>query len=138
MQPQPAELHAEPDVADEDLAFFAAARRKQRGGSTLAPAEAAASAVPDAGAAGMVTGMVTDMVTGMVTDMVVDGGTTLDGSTLPQWPLALEEAPLGLEPQFLELLAPAAGAWAAAEAQVPGAPQPWPALRETELAGELV
>ena len=82
------------------------------------------------------------MVTGMVTDMVVDGGTTLDGSTLPQWPLALEEAPLGLEPQFLELLAPAAGAWAAAEAhaeaQVPGAPQPWPALRETELAGELV
>ena len=134
MQPQPAELHAEPDVADEDLAFFAAARRKQRGGSTLAPAEAAASAVPDAGAAGMVTGMVTDMVT----DMVVDHGTTLEGSTLPQWPLALEEAPLGLEPQFLELLAPAAEAMAAAEPEVPGAPQPWPALRETELTGELV
>ena len=126
---QPAELHAEPDVADEDLAFFAAARRKQQGGSTLAPAEAAASAAPDAGAAGMVTGM--------ATDMVVDDGTTLDGSTLPQWPLALEEAPLGLEPEFLELLAPAAGAVAAAEAEVPGAPQPWPALRETELTGEL-
>ena len=126
---QPAEPHTEPDVADEDLAFFAAARRKQQGGSSLSPAEAAAAAVPDADA----TGMVTDMVT----DMVVDGS-TLDGSTLPQWPLTLEEAPLGLEPQFLELLAPAAGAAAAAEPEVLGAPQPWPALREAELTGELV
>ena len=113
-------------MADEDLAFFAAARRKQQGESSLAPAEAAASVVPDAG------------VTGMVTDMMVVDGSTLDGSTLPQWPLTLEEAPLGLEPQFLELLAPAAEAMAAAEPEVPGAPQPWPALRETELTGELV
>ena len=53
-----------------------------------------------------------------------------------------EEAPLGVESQFLTLLAPdrhaeeALGETPSQPAGVPAAPQPWPALREAELTAE--
>ena len=133
---QPAEPHAGPhagpDVADEAHASLVAARRKQQQASRPAPAELVDPEL-DPDPAGPGAG---------VTDMLVDG------STRPEWPLTLDELPPPwellpppvLEPQFMELLvlAPTAGAMAAADAEpeVPGAPQSWPALRETELCGE--
>ena len=94
------------DVAEEDRAFFAAARRRQQGETSLAPA--------DAEARGQVGWL----------------------SPPP------EEAPLGVDSQFLTLLAPdrhaeeALGETPSQPAEVPGAPQPWPALREAELTAE--
>ena len=53
-----------------------------------------------------------------------------------------EEAPLGVESQFLTLLAldrhaeETLGETPSQPAGVPAAPQPWPALREAELTAE--
>ena len=107
------------------------ARRRQNGSASAAAA--ADSAAPDAG----------------TVDMAVDGIAPLE------WPLSLDapypQTTLGepcaildpLDPQLLELLGASGlrhGEMAAtaelAEPEVPGAPQPWPALCEAELAGK--